>query len=492
MEHDGPKNTCIGSAWAAPASRGEKKDEGGVCEIMTIAKLNEKPKVKLENRLLPVEKRVLWDVVILCAVSLACFFLPFATYRFQSTNFSMPGLRFLTGTSIMQGSVRIAPNVMLLIVVALLVVAIVLALLFPKFRKVRLPATLMLLIGLAQLILVAVFSQNISGLLTAKTTGVGYGLFITGILGLVLMARAAHILYRHRSLTMLDFMILPGALYFLINNYLPMLFIFVAFKEVDYSVGIWESPWVGLNNFKFLFATADAWIITRNTLLYNIVFIILGNVMGILVGMLLFEILNKFFKRFYQTAILLPQLISMIIVAYIVFAFLSNEAGFINKSILGEGNEINFYAERWYWPFILTFVNIWKGLGYNSIIYLSAIVGIDQSLYEAACVDGCGKLKQIFRITLPLLKPTIITLVIMQVGRIFYSDFGLFLQVPMNNGILFPVTQTIDTYVYRALMQMNRIGNASAASVYQAIVGFIIVVVVNGIVRKTDKENAMF
>ncbi|HHV12374.1 MAG TPA: sugar ABC transporter permease [Clostridiales bacterium] len=286
-------------------------------------------------------------------------------------------------------------------------------------------------------------------------------------------------------------MVLPGALYFLINNYFPMFGMFIAFKNIDYSVGILKSPWVGIDNFKYLFLTQDAFIMTRNTILYNLTFIALGNILGIMVGIMLFELFSGIMKKFFQTTILMPQLISYVIVAYIVYAFLSNEAGFINKTILGD-KAVDFYANQFYWPFILVFVNVWKNLGYASIIYLSSILGIDKSLYEAACVDGATKWQQIRKVTLPMLKPTVITLLLMQMGRMFYSDFGLFYQVPMNAGVLFNATQTIDTYVYRALMQLNQIGKASAASVYQSIIGFIVVLAVNALVRKVDRENAMF
>ena len=153
---------------------------------------------------------------------------------------------------------------------------------------------------------------------------------------------------------------------------------------------------------------------------------------------------------------------------------------------------INFYNSPGYWPFILVFIYLWKGVGYSSIIYLSSIVGIDRTLYEAAYVDGANKFQQIFKITLPLIRPTIITLVILAVGRIFFSDFGLFYQVPMNSGALYSVTQTIDTYVYRSLLQLNNISMSSAASLYQSIVGFVVVLLANWIVRKVDSENAMF
>ncbi|MCM8709941.1 ABC transporter permease subunit [Clostridium sp. SYSU_GA19001] len=291
-------------------------------------------------------------------------------------------------------------------------------------------------------------------------------------------------------------MIIPGMLYFIINNYIPMLGISIAFKKIDYSLGILKSPWVGFSNFKILFASngnffkSDAFIITRNTLLYNTAFIVIGTVVGIIAGIFLAEVFSKTLQKFFQTAILLPQLISMVIVAYIVYGFISNEAGMVNK-MLGD-NPINFYSTEKYWPFILIFVYIWKQLGYSAIIFLSSIVGIDQSIYEAAKVDGITRWKQIRYITLPLLKPTIITLTLLQIGRIFYSDFGLFYQVPMDSGALYNVTNTIDTYVYRSLMVSNNISTASAASTYQAVVGFVIVLAVNLIVRRLDKENALF
>ena len=213
--------------------------------------------------------------------------------------------------------------------------------------------------------------------------------------------------------------------------------------------------------------------------------------MGVVVGICLADIFSKAWQKFFQTSILLPQLISYVIVAYIVYAIFSNDAGLVNH-MLGEGNEINFYAAPKYWPFILIFIYVWKMVGYNAIIFLSSIVGIDRSIYEAARVDGAGKFKQIFYITLPMLKPTVITLVMLNVGRIMYSDFGLFYQVPMDSGALYSVTNTIDTYVYRCLMTLNNISTSSAACTYQAIVGFILVLVVNTIVRRKDKENALF
>ncbi|MGE6665502.1 ABC transporter permease [Paenibacillus xylanexedens] len=286
----------------------------------------------------------------------------------------------------------------------------------------------------------------------------------------------------------------PGLLYFLINNYLPMAGIFIAFKDVNYAKGLFGSDWVGLDNFKFLFQTSDAWIMTRNTLLYNIAFIVLGTLLSIVIAILMSDLLKKGWSKLFQSGLVLPNLISMVVLSYIVYAFLNADSGFINNSILKPLGipEINWYSEAKYWPYLLVFIQLWKTAGYGSIVYIAFISGIDKSIYEAAKIDGAGKLKQIRMITLPLLKPTIIILGLMSIGRIFNSDFGLFYQVPMNAGALYSTTQTIDTYVYRALMQVNDIGMSAAAGLYQSIVGFILVMVANTIVKKVNPENALF
>ena len=289
-------------------------------------------------------------------------------------------------------------------------------------------------------------------------------------------------------------MLAPGLVYLIINNYIPMFGVIIAFKDIDFSKGILKSDWVGFRNFKFLFKTSDAFIITRNTLLYNVTFIILGTIVGVTIAILLNELLSTRMRKTYQTVLLLPQLISMVIVAYIVYAFLNTESGFINNTLLNAAGKepVYWYSEKKYWPFILTFVNLWKGMGYSCIVYLASIMGIDQSMYESAKIDGAGRMRQIWSITLPLLKPTIITMILMSVGRIFYSDFGLFYQVTMNSGALYEYTSTIDTYVYRALLQMNDLSMSSAAALYQSAVGFVLIVAVNAIVRKVDPENALF
>lgn len=270
--------------------------------------------------------------------------------------------------------------------------------------------------------------------------------------------------------------------------------IVVAFKQYNVRDGIYHSPNIGFKNFEFLFKTNDAWLITRNTIFYNLVFIVVGTVLAVAVAIILYEIRNKVAKQFYQTVILIPYLISMVVVSYLVFAFLSNGNGFLNKSVLPAlgVNPISWYNEPKYWPFILVLVHLWKNVGYSCILYYATICGIDRSLYEAAVVDGANRWKQICHITLPCLKSTIVILTLMSLGNIFRSDFGLFYQVPMNSGALINVTNTIDTFVYRGLMQTNNIGMSSAAGVYQSIVGFILVLSANFIVRKVDNESSLF
>ncbi len=289
-------------------------------------------------------------------------------------------------------------------------------------------------------------------------------------------------------------MLLPGVIYLIINNYLPMIGLFIAFKKINFSKGIFKSDWVGFDNFTFLFKTKDAWIITRNTILYNVLFIVLNMVLGVMFAIVLNEIRSKALKKIYQTILLLPQVVSMVIVAYMAFSFLSYESGYINNSILKPlgVTEIGWYQEPKYWPFILTFIQAWKAVGYNTVLFLASVVGVDTSLYEAAEVDGATRVQQIFKITIPLLKPTMITLGILSVGKIFYSDFGLFLQVPMSSGPLFNVTQTIDTYVYRGMTSVTNIGMSSAASFYQSFVGFLVVLGSNALVRKIDSDSALF
>ena len=431
------------------------------------------------------------DAIVLAVVMILGNLAPFAHYRYNKNDYTVSGFDLIGGKTIAGGSVELKPNGTLIAALVLICVIIVAAVL-AKSLKVRLSSGIITLAALASAVLYIRFTTSVEAAMgAAKRVGASPGTVIPIAAAVVILVINLYVLYREKVLHPLDFMVLPGMIYLIINNYIPMFGIYIAFKKVDYTVGLWKSPWVGLENFRYLFSTQDAWIITRNTILYNIVFIILGIVTGMVIGICLAELFSKLWQKIYQTTILLPQLISMVIVAYIVYALFSNETGLVNHW-LGEGNEINFYATKGIWPFILVFVNNWKQLGYNAIIFLSSIIGINRSLYEAARVDGATKMQTITKITIPQLRPTIITLFIMQTGRIFYSDFGLFYQVPLDAGALYSVTNTVDTYVYRALLVSNNISTSSAASTYQAICGFIVVMAVNLIIRKFDRESAMF
>ena len=306
--------------------------------------------------------------------------------------------------------------------------------------------------------------------------------------------KSSHLLAKIKKWTPVYLMMIPGALYLLINNYIPMFGLVIAFKQVDFQKGILESPWIGLQNFQFLFQTKDAFVITRNTILYNLVFIILNTFIGILFAIFICDITWKAGKKVYQSAILFPYLMSWVIVGYIVYAIFSMQYGIANKSILPlfGMDPVMWYNDPKYWPAILIITNSWKGIGYGCLIYISSINGIEASYFEAAELDGANKFQQIWNITMPEILPSVITLTLLSIGRIFYSDFGLFYQVPRDSGLLYSATNTIDTYVYRGLMKLGNVGMSSAAGFYQSVVGFILVIFSNWVVRKISPENALF
>lgn len=286
----------------------------------------------------------------------------------------------------------------------------------------------------------------------------------------------------------------PGFIYLIINNYLPMGGLVLAFKKYSFAKGIIKSPWNGLKNFTYLFGSKWAKIMFRNTIGYNLVFLVTGTVFAIFVAIILSEVRKKIAQQAYQTIILIPHLVSTVLIGYLVYAFLSSTNGFVNKGILEPlgFDGIEWYTEAKYWPFILTIVQLWRSFGFQSIVYFATIIGFDKTYYEAAVVDGASTWKQITKITLPLLKPTVIILTIMALGRMFASDFGLFYQVPQNSGLLYTTTTTIDTFVYRALMQDHDVGRSLAAGFLQSILGFCVVMITNLIVRKVEPDSALF
>ncbi|HQA66057.1 MAG TPA: ABC transporter permease subunit [Bacillota bacterium] len=288
-------------------------------------------------------------------------------------------------------------------------------------------------------------------------------------------------------------MLLPGLLVLLVNNYLPMFGIVIAFKDYNYAKGFWKSDWVGFNNFEYLFNSKAAFLITRNTILYNVAFIVIAATVAVVLAIIFNELLNRRISKFYQSVVFLPYFFSWVVISYLVFALLSSDMGFVNKILISNGMQpVEWYVDPRFWPLIIILVNTWKWTGYDSIIYLAAIIGFDKSLYEAAAVDGASRFQQITKVMVPMLMPVITVLTLIKVGRIFFTDFGLFFNIPRNSGPLYDVTNVIETYVFRALRQTGDIGMASAAGFYQAVVGFIVVMTANYIVRKIDKDSSLF
>ena len=301
-------------------------------------------------------------------------------------------------------------------------------------------------------------------------------------------------------------MLLPGLAFLLCFSYLPMPAIILAFKRYSlakppkdywiqnkfiYSLFI-DNPWVGLNNFKFIFQSPDAWTVVRNTVGYNIVFMALGLVLSVGLAIIINELNNRIAAKVNHTILFLPYFISWIVVAYLVYAFVSAK-GVFNQIFTSLGlPTINFYSEPKYWPFIFVFCNMWKYTGNNSIIYLATLSGFDQELYEAAAIDGAGKWQQIRHITLPQLVPTIVLLQILAVGRIFNGDFDMFYSLPNGSGPLKNVSTTLDVYVYNTMKTGAQLGLASAAAFFQSVVGFVLVLTTNLIVRRVSPEMAMF
>ena len=287
----------------------------------------------------------------------------------------------------------------------------------------------------------------------------------------------------------LTVMALPGIIVMILFKYLPLSGIILAFKQYNIRDGIFGSAWNGLDNFEYLFKTKDAWIITRNTLCYNVTFIIVDLILAVTLAIILNELRQKKAAKIYQTIFMAPYFLSWVVVSFIAYSLFSVDNGFINRTF--EWN-ITWYSEPAPWPFILVIFQIWKTIGYSTVMYLGTIVGISNDYYEAALMDGATKRQQIRYITLPALKGMMIILTILAIGKIFFADFGLFYQLPRNSGPLFQVTNVIDTYVYRALKESGNIGMSAAASLYQSLVGFVLVIGSNFIVRKIDKESALF
>lgn len=286
---------------------------------------------------------------------------------------------------------------------------------------------------------------------------------------------------------------LPALIWFIVFAYLPMLGLVIAFEKYTPSRGIFGSQFVWLDNFKFFFGSQDFIRVTVNTLVLNALFILATNFVAILMAVSLSEIKNKYFKKISQSLIILPHFISWTVIALLIEAFLKTEGGFVNNILANFGLEpIKFMQTPGFWPAILTILRVWQGAGYSSIVYLAAITGFDQSIYEAAHVDGASRLQCITRITLPMLRPTIVLLLLMAVGKIFNGDFGMIYAIVGNNTLLYPTTDIIDTYVYRQLMEQSNMGMSSAVGLWQSVMGCIMVMIMNKITKKLDSDSALF
>lgn len=285
---------------------------------------------------------------------------------------------------------------------------------------------------------------------------------------------------------------LPAIVLLLIFNYWPMFGSILAFKDFNYQDGILGSDWAGLNNFRFFFLSRDAWRITRNTIGYALIKLILGTVLKITLALLMYQITSKKLLKTYQTIFILPHFMSWVIVSYITYVLLSGEYGVLNQIIRFFGGKgVSWYTEPKYWPFILPIVDQWKTIGMGSLMYYATLVGMDDSIFEAAAIDGAGKWKQITAIILPSLVPMITIMTILEIGNIFRGEFGLFYQIPRDSGALYAATDVIDTYVFRT-MRSGDVGVSSAVGLFQSLVGFVMVILTNYVVKKIEPDNAMF
>jgi putative aldouronate transport system permease protein len=288
-------------------------------------------------------------------------------------------------------------------------------------------------------------------------------------------------------------MVAPACLFFIFNSYFPMFGIYLAFTRYDFRGGIFGSPFIGLQNFEYLFKSGALWQITRNTLLYNLAFILIENALEILTAILLSRIPGRFFKRTAQSVMFLPYFVSYVILGVFVYNLLNYEKGFMNTILVSMGGQrFDAFNTPGFWIFALTGAYIWKTVGYGTVIYLASITGISDEFYESAELDGATVFQQIRFITLPLLKPTFITLFLLSVGRIMRGQFELFFNMVGSNGVLFPTTDVIDTFVYRSVTKSFDIGLGSAAGLYQSLFGFILIITVNWIIKKVNADYALF
>jgi putative aldouronate transport system permease protein len=288
-------------------------------------------------------------------------------------------------------------------------------------------------------------------------------------------------------------MLIPGVVYILLFAYIPMGGIILAFKKYSYAGGVFGSPWIGLKNFEFFFKSGRALLVTGNTVVYNLLFIAFNTVLQMSVAIFLTEIKGGRFRQISQSFMFLPYFISWVVVSVIAFNILSYDFGFINVFIAKAGfDKVNFYNNGAYWPAILTLFGAWKSVGYGSVMYLAAIMGIDTQVYEAAAIDGAGVFRRIFRITIPLMMPTVMILLLLSIGGIFKGNFDMFYNLVGNNGTLHSWTDVIDTFTFRALVTNNDFGMSSAVGLYQSVLCFATVLLANRLVRLYNEDYSLF
>ena len=296
--------------------------------------------------------------------------------------------------------------------------------------------------------------------------------------------------WKHRALVL---MALPAVILFLMFSYAPMFGLVLAFETFDYQL-VFNSPWCGFDNFRYIFLVGDTfWRITRNTVGYYILFTITGTIGNIALAIGINEFVAKRAGKFFQSCMILPTFISYIAVSFIVYACLKSQTGLLNRIIIAFGGKsVNFYIDAQKWPIILLVVNIWKNIGYGSVLYLSVLTGIDPALYEAASLDGANAWQKMWYVTLPMLVPMVVIMTLLGLGSIMHSDTGLFYQVTRNSGALYKTTQVLDSYVLNAIMTSANFSTTAATTFYQSVIGSVMVIGTNCIVRKFAPENALF
>lgn len=287
-------------------------------------------------------------------------------------------------------------------------------------------------------------------------------------------------------------MVLPGMISLILFSYLPLPGIIIAFKKFNPYKGIWGSKWVGLKNFEFFFSSQDAARTIGNTLAYSLAFLVIDLVAAVGLALMLYYLRSRIATKFYNTVVIIPKFMSMVIIAFIVYAILSPTYGLLNQVLVKLGGDpVNWYSEPKYWPLILTITHVWQTVGMNSVLYYSSLMSMDNTLVEAAEVDGANRIQQICHVVIPHLVPIMVITTILAIGGLFSSSLELFYQIPKNQGLLYSTTDTINTYVYRALLE-GSLEKSTAINLFQSVIGFILVVGANAVVKKISPENSLF